>query len=418
MDENQELRDDINQLKERVNKALETLQAMEKRRDTYENLAAASKEPQAIPSIPLGFTTMHPHFVNQGAMPPITVYPCNPANFNGTHMQFVSPYNIPLGDTPSQTTSHVDNNPLASTYIPPNLTQTQGQDPATNGTPPPQISPHILLPYVLPPSYILLPNINAQKAIPSRALHFNPQPHPTPAIIPHLQSKEPQSEEKLQILEERLRAIEGGDRYGLNAVDLCLVPNMVIPPKFNVPEFHNYQGTTCPKNHLTRYCRKMAHCAHDDKLLIHFFQESLTGAALSWYLCLERSQIRSWKDLADAFVKQYMYNIGMTPGRMQLQSMMKMDEESFKEYAQRWRELVAQVEPPLLDKEMVIMFIDTLQSPFYDMMIGNVSSDFSDLVVIGERVEKGMMIGKIVINSDETNGSETHVIIPSQEGYS
>ena len=63
--------------------------------------------------------------------------------------------------------------------------------------------------------------------------------------------------------------------------DLCLVPDMVILPKFKVPEFDKYKGTTCPKSHLKVYCRKMGACAKDEKLLMHFFQESLTGAAVS-----------------------------------------------------------------------------------------------------------------------------------------
>jgi len=151
---------------------------------------------------------------------------------------------------------------------------------------------------------------------------------------------------------------------------------MVIPPKFKVPEFDKYKGITCPKNNLTMYCRKMASFVHDDKLLIHFFQDSLTGAASSWYTQLERSWIRCWKDLADAYLKQYKYNIDMVPDRMQLQGMSKKDAETCKEYAQCWREIAAQVELPLSEKEVVTMFIDTLQSPFYDKIIGSISSNF------------------------------------------
>ena len=150
-----------------------------------------------------------------------------------------------------------------------------------------------------------------------------------------------QSKEKLQSLEERLRVVEGNN-YGIGAaVDLCLVPDVVIPPKFKAPEFHKYKGTSCPKSHLTMYCRKMASHARNDPLLIHVFQDSLDGAALSWYMHLERTQIYSWKDLADAFLKQYKYNIDLTPDRIELQSMSKRDLETFKEYAQRWRELAA-----------------------------------------------------------------------------
>ena len=35
----------------------------------------------------------------------------------------------------------------------------------------------------------------------------------------------------------------------------------------------------------------------------------------------------------DVFIKQYQYNSGMAPDRMQLQNMCKRENESFKEYA-------------------------------------------------------------------------------------
>jgi len=50
------------------------------------------------------------------------------------------------------------------------------------------------------------------------------------------------------------------------------------------------------------------------------------------------------------FLKQYKYNIDMAPDRMQLQSKTKKGAEAFKEYAQRWREIATQVEPPLHHK--------------------------------------------------------------------
>jgi len=99
---------------------------------------------------------------------------------------------------------------------------------------------------------------------------------------------------KLEILEERVRAIEGGGSYGFSDVTrLSLVPSVMIPHKFKVPEFEKYQGTTCPKSHLTMYCRKMVAYAYDDKLLIYCFQDSLVGVALNWYTHLEPSRIHS-----------------------------------------------------------------------------------------------------------------------------
>ena len=87
---------------------------------------------------------------------------------------------------------------------------------------------------------------------------------------------------KLDVLEERLRMIEGASVYEFgNVARLCLVPDVVIPPKFKVPEFEKYKGVTCPKSHLIMYCRKMAAHAHDEKLLMHFFQDSLAGMSLN-----------------------------------------------------------------------------------------------------------------------------------------
>ena len=69
--------------------------------------------------------------------------------------------------------------------------------------------------------------------------------------------------EKLNLIEERLRAIEGfGDYPFANMTDLCLVPDVVISPKFKVPDFDRYKGTTCPKNHLKMYCQKMGATGH------------------------------------------------------------------------------------------------------------------------------------------------------------
>ena len=88
--------------------------------------------------------------------------------------------------------------------------------------------------------------------------------------------------------------------------------------------------------------------SHDQKLMIHYFQDSLSGASSDWYMQLEKTHIWTWADLANAFLKNYKYNLYMAPTRMKLQNLPQKKEESFKEYAQRWRELASRVQPPLL----------------------------------------------------------------------
>ncbi|XP_058784842.1 uncharacterized protein LOC131659705 [Vicia villosa] len=190
-----------------------------------------------------------------------------------------------------------------------------------------------------------------------------------------------EDEGKLRLLDKRLKAVEDRDCLGLDAASLCLVPDIKIPPKF---------------------------------------KDSLSGASLEWYTQLERTNIRTWKDLAKAFFKHYKHNSDMVPTRIHLQGLTQKVDESFREYAQRWRELAARVQPPLLERELVDMFMDTLQDPYLNRMVGCAASEFSTLVVIGERIEHGLMTGKIQnaatnFEFPEQDGEETSTISEVEE---
>ncbi|KAL0544948.1 hypothetical protein IC582_020078 [Cucumis melo] len=225
--------------------------------------------------------------------------------------------------------------------------------------------------YVVPPIVQGIEHLEAQAKIQDMGQNEN-----TPA------------KQKLDVLEERLQEIEGTDVYGnIDATQLCLVPGLIIPAKFKVPKFDKYDGSTCTRSHLIMYCRKMA--INNDKLLVHCFQDNLTGPASRWYIQLDNAHIHVWKDLADAFLKQYKHNIDMAPDRLDLQQMEKKSSESFKEYAQRWRDMAAEVQPPLTDKEMTSMFMNTLRAPFYERMIGNASTNFLILLLLAKELNMG-----------------------------
>lgn len=66
------------------------------------------------------------------------------------------------------------------------------------------------------------------------------------------------------------------------------------------------------------FIRKMVAYADDEKLMMHNFQDSLSGVSLDWYMQLERIHMKTWEDLANAFLKKYKYNLDMTPNCMQL----------------------------------------------------------------------------------------------------
>ena len=75
--------------------------------------------------------------------------------------------------------------------------------------------------------------------------------------------------------------------------------------------------------------------------------------------------------------------------------MEKKVNETFYEYAHKWKDLVGQVQPPLTDKELNKMFLNTLKEPYYDRMIGNSNKDFSNVVSTWEMIENGVKLEKI-----------------------
>lgn len=124
--------------------------------------------------------------------------------------------------------------------------------------------------------------------------------------------------ENMQLLEKKFRDLKGDHVFGSAAKEMCLVSGLVIPAKFKTPDFDKYKGHTCPKSHLIMYYRKMAAHVEDDKLMIHCFQDNLSGAPSKWYLSLDQNRIRCFQDLSDAFIKHYKYNMDMAPDRRQL----------------------------------------------------------------------------------------------------
>jgi hypothetical protein len=202
--------------------------------------------------------------------------------------------------------------------------------------------------------------------------------------------------DKLSALEERLRAVEGKDWFDpMRAAEVCLVPNIIVPKNFRIPEFIKYTGLECPNTHLRSYRNKMAEVIYDDKLLIYFFQDRLTGSALSWYMRLDNAKVKKWKDLMEAFLKQYKFNFEIAPDRTILMSMEKENQESVRAYAQRWGDKATYVQPPLIDTEMVMLFANTFQSPYYAHLIGSSAQHLHEVVRIAERIEQAIKKGKI-----------------------
>ncbi|GKV20634.1 hypothetical protein SLEP1_g30732 [Rubroshorea leprosula] len=158
------------------------------------------------------------------------------------------------------------------------------------------------------------------------------QPNPSIEILsPTLEDgKSREVDHKLQQLEETLKAMQG--------------PQDVLMPMM--------------------YARKMAPYANDERVLVHYFQDSLSGPESVWFLMVDKKNICSFKDVSQAFMRQYEYNINLAPTRDSLQRITKKSNETFKEFAQWWRSEAAKVIPPLTDSEIYSLFIKSTTGTF------------------------------------------------------
>ena len=84
--------------------------------------------------------------------------------------------------------------------------------------------------------------------------------------------------------------------------------------------------------------------------------------------------------------------------------------------------MAAQVQPPLTDKKLNKMFLNTLEAPYYDRMIENSNKDFFDVVSVGEMIEAGIKQGKIEVAEakkqfPKRKEGETHVVTYQGKAY-
>jgi hypothetical protein len=68
----------------------------------------------------------------------------------------------------------------------------------------------------------------------------------------------------------------------------------------------------------------------------------LKDSAIRWYLNLDKKEIKTWHDLANAFVRHYnKHNIGCAPDKSSLKKMKMNKNEYFRTFALRWRNQAA-----------------------------------------------------------------------------
>jgi len=198
-------------------------------------------------------------------------------------------------------------------------------------------------------------------------------------------------------LEQSLKNMQGiGIQVSVAYKDLCLFLDVQLPAGFKMPKFDPYDGHGDPVAHLRGFCSNMRGAGGKDELLMAYFSQSLSGAALEWYTRQDTSRWYTWDDLAQPFARHFQYNIDIVPDRLSLTKVEKRPNESFREYGFRWREQAAGVYPPMEEDEMVEYFLQALEPTYFGHLISAIGKSFNDVVKMGGMVEEGLKSSKIM----------------------
>ncbi|XP_070032647.1 uncharacterized protein [Nicotiana tomentosiformis] len=100
--------------------------------------------------------------------------------------------------------------------------------------------------------------------------------------------------------------------------------------------------------------------------------------------------------MAQAFVKQFQYNIDIVPNRNSMSNMKKKPTKRFREYAIKWMEQETRVKPPMDNHELITIFLEAQEPDYFQNMMSTMGRPFTEAIKIGEMVENGLKTGRIV----------------------
>ena len=132
---------------------------------------------------------------------------------------------------------------------------------------------------------------------------------------PPTMESEKKINERMNKMEEMIRRAHKMEEL-MNYDSLSLFPDVRLPPKFKMPILDKFDRTGCSKSHQKMYMRAMYPLGATEEVLAQMFQNTLTKAALRWFLNLDDARARSWEDIYQEFHKQYKYNIEVEQGEI------------------------------------------------------------------------------------------------------
>ena len=122
------------------------------------------------------------------------------------------------------------------------------------------------------------------------------------------------------------------------------------PPRgFAIPPFAMYDGSSDPYDHMLYFNQAMILNVGNDRLLCKVFPVSLKGPALAWFHKLPRGSINSFGDLWAKFVSQYLCSVQKKGNISSLQTILKREDESIRDFIRRFGQAIQQIDVYSMD---------------------------------------------------------------------
>ncbi|KAL0430946.1 UNVERIFIED_CONTAM: hypothetical protein Sradi_0720600 [Sesamum radiatum] len=188
-----------------------------------------------------------------------------------------------------------------------------------------------------------------------------------------------------------------------------------IQPGIKIPNLNEYNGGGDPQNHLDRFLARADLLDISDAAYCKLFRTTLSGKAMAWFNQLPSGTIEGFEQLSQRFLHHFAINKRYPKTASYLFTIIQRDNESLREYVQRFSEAVLEV-PHVNPKLLASIMQQNLErGRFKESIAGKPPTTQEELLIRAEkyiRIEESM--GSISITPLKRRMNDEERIIPTR----
>ncbi|KAL8092507.1 hypothetical protein AgCh_034686 [Apium graveolens] len=183
------------------------------------------------------------------------------------------------------------------------------------------------------------------------------------------------------------------------------IMNSYISRKFKMPAIKVYDVIGDPANHVRTFSNALLMQPVNDTIKCRAFTQNLSGMAQRWYSCLPPNSIGSFRELIQAFIKQFISGRVHEKSSASLRSIVKGTKESLRDYLNRFTKEALKV-PDLDDKVAMIELQQGTRDELFKMSLAKRLPE--SMLQLQDRAEKYIKVEesmrKMVVNNEPNGG--------------